>query len=162
MQFKFLRELEGFLRGQRLVERTGGMSIQVILDKPNPIDPSITGFAQLLHERRRIAGRASHADLDKTPAAQWFEGHQHTTGSLANIFVILTFGPAGFHGDGDQNLVKELTGSFIKTHDRLTRIIGLFVQRQNIFHMPNEIASNVPDAPALGSSPLNCGEVQLQ
>jgi hypothetical protein len=119
------------------------------LDKPNPLDPSITGFDQLLHERSIIDGRASPSDLDNTPAAQWFEGHQYTTGSLAHIFVILTCGPARFHGDGYQNLVNELTGSFIKTHDGLARIIGLFVQRQHIFPMPNEIASNVPDTPAL-------------
>ena len=73
---------------------------------------------------------------------------------MRNIFVILTFGPAGLHRDGSKNLVKELIGSFIKTHDRLTGIIRLFVQRQNIFHRPNEIARNVPDAPALDSARL--------
>ena len=149
MQFKFLCEIEGLLWGQSLVERAGGVRIQVILDQPNPIDIPLTCFNQLLHKRSRIDGCASHSDLDKTPVASWFEGKQHTTGSLAHIFVILTCGPAGCHGDGYQTLVNELTRAFIKTYDWLARIIGLLVKRQKIFHMPNEIASNFPDAPAL-------------
>ena len=129
--------------------KSRGVRIQVILDQPNPIDTPITCFNQLLHKRSIIACRASHSDLGKTPAASWFEGNQHTTGSLAHICVILTFGPTGFHGDWCQHLVNEWTRTLIKTHDWLARIIGLFVKRQKSFHRPHEIASNVPDAPTL-------------
>jgi hypothetical protein len=44
---------------------------------------------------------------------------------------------------------NELTGSFITTYVWLARIIGVFVQRQHIFHMPHELTRHFPDAPAL-------------
>ena len=97
-QFNCLREIAGLLRGQRLVERAGGGRMQVILDQPHPSALPITCFQQRVHERRIINGRAAHADLGKTPTAQGFEGTQYTTGALAHIFVILTCGPARFHG----------------------------------------------------------------
>ena len=60
---------------------------------------------------KALPGKSSELDLGHIqPAAQWFEGHQHTAGSLANIFVILTFDPARVQGDGYQNPVHELTG----------------------------------------------------
>ena len=97
-QCKLLREIAGLLRGQRLVERAGGGRMQVILDQPHPIDTPRMRIDQRWHERRIIDGRASHSDLAKTPVPQRFEGKQHTTRSLANLCVILTCGPAGFHG----------------------------------------------------------------
>jgi hypothetical protein len=41
-----------------------------------------------------------------------------------------------------------LTWSFIKTDDWTEKIIRLFVQIKNIFHVPNVVAGNFSYAPA--------------
>jgi cupin superfamily acireductone dioxygenase involved in methionine salvage len=103
---------------------------------------------QLLQASSLVERSAAPSALDKAPASQRFEGNKHTTDPLALIFVILTFDPAWFHRERGQNLAQELTRPFIKTHDRPERVVRLFVQGQNIFHMPNEIARNFAYTPA--------------
>jgi hypothetical protein len=41
-----------------------------------------------------------------------------------------------------------LTGPFIETHGRPTRIIRLFIEVKDILHMPDEIAGDFAKAPS--------------
>jgi hypothetical protein len=118
------------------------------LDELNPIDGRVIRFDKFLHECGVVHRRALFADLDNAPAPQRLEGEQNTTGALALIFVIVTFSPARFHRYWHKHIAQELTWSFITTYDGTSKIIRLFVQLKDIFHMPNVVAGNFSYAPA--------------
>jgi len=148
VQCELIGPLERFLRGKRMVKRPRRMGVQVVLDELNPIDGRVIRFDKFLHKCGVVHRRALLADLDKAPAPQRLEGEQNTTGALAFIFVIVTFGSTRFHRYRHKHIAQELTWSFIKAYNGTSTIIRLFVQIKDIFHMPNVVASYFPYAPA--------------
>ena len=151
VQRELLSPLKRLLWGKSVGKRTRSMGVQVVLDELNPIDGRVIRGDQCLHKCRIVQGCALLADLDKAPASQRLEGEQNATGALALLFVVVTFGPARFHWYRHQHIAQELTRACSKTDDGTSTIIRLFVQLQDIFHMPNVVASHVPDAPAFDS-----------
>jgi hypothetical protein len=74
---------------------------------------------------------------------------QDTTGTMPCIFVIVALGCSWLHGEGNQTVSKQLTGTLIKTDQRMERIVRPGILIKDIFHMPDIITGHVSDTPTL-------------
>jgi hypothetical protein len=78
-----------------------------------------------------------------------FERQQHTAEPMPFIFMISALGLTRLQWERDQQITQQLTRSLVITAQRDERIIWARLLRQDIRHVPEIIASNLADAPAL-------------
>jgi len=104
---------------------------------------------EVLQKLRIIHRCAPGADLDVTNPSVGLERQQDTAGAMPLIFIIGTSRGPRSHGQGHQHIAQELAGALIITEQGRARIIGTGILIQDVFHVPEILAGNLADAPAL-------------
>src|SRR5215208_5756915 len=72
-------------------------------------------------------------------ALEGFEGQEHVGHTPSLILKVATLWLAGLAGKRLSHLGQQLAGSLVEAHYGSLRIVGLFVEVQDLFHPPHEL-----------------------
>src|SRR5271157_588043 len=131
------------------IEGPSTVGIEIVLHQTDALDMWIPRLNQVSHKESVFFFGATPEDTHHAPATERFDGHHHTTGAVASIFIVLFQWRPWTHGERDHHIADELTWAFIKANLRKVRIIGLFIEIEEIFHTGQELTIYLRKAPLM-------------
>src|SRR5262249_8414067 len=88
------------------------------------------------------------------PAGVGLKGEQDAAGPILLVFIMRALDLARAQRQDRPPLFDQKTGPLIETDERMARVIGQLVLVEDVFHMPQIVAGNLPYAPLLGEPGL--------
>jgi hypothetical protein len=100
------------------------MGIQIVHHQSDFVHFRIVDFQQFRNLFCPVLLCPPLAGIRMPSACQRFGENKNTTGTFADIFVILPEGATRFHLKRGKNVIEQLKGFFVHTDERDFRIIG--------------------------------------
>jgi len=88
VKLKFLSKLKGLICWQHLIERAGGMGIEIILHQTDILHMRIMSVDQIFHKVSIVDSGSSFSNFHIAEAPMGFKSKQDTTGAILFIFII--------------------------------------------------------------------------
>src|SRR5712691_10448833 len=140
---------------ERLIQRRGGVGVEVVLHQHDLLGAGVVDLEQVLDAVCPVDAGAPVADHDVAPAAQRLADHKQVADPAALVLIVLPGWPAWFRRAGRADLGHQLAAGLIQADLRAARIIGPGVNLQHVLHPPAELGILAGrDAPALGQPGL--------
>src|SRR5262245_53758438 len=127
MRLERLRQGKRLRRGEDLVERTRRVGIEIILHEADGLYLWVVAGKQRLHKVGVIHGGSAVSYFHIAEASLRLKGQEHTARAILVVFIMIALGLARTHRQDRSSLFEQKTGAFIKTEQRLTRVIGQVV-----------------------------------
>src|SRR5215217_402451 len=147
VKFQLPRDPACFCRGKGLIQRGGGVGIEVIHDQSNYVRLWKMHVDQLLHLHGEVMLRAACCDVDVPPPTQRLDEEEEICRAFAAILIIVSSGLSRPGRQGVPCLTDQLHRTFLKTDLRTPPIIRLGIQIQHILHVPDKVRTDAGNAP---------------
>jgi len=134
------------LRGrERLVERGGGVGIELVHDQDELVRLPVATVHQVPHEMRPVLAPAPVGDCHLAPTAERLEGHEQVGRAVAHVFAVVAFGPPGTvivcraRRQRGAQLADQLLAALVQADHRPLRVMPAVVDLQHVFHVEHEL-----------------------
>ncbi len=138
-QFDLRGDPRRLLRRKRLIERRQGMRIEIVAHQRDPLD---LGVPRLVDEptnlMRPVDGRFGRRDGDVPPGPQRLDEHPHIGHSFPDVLVVDPCRTPWRRWNRRAPFGDQLLRLFVHANHGTPRIIGPFVDVQDLFHLANE------------------------
>src|SRR5438445_11323657 len=136
-----------FRRCKGLVQRGGGVRIEMIDDQSNHVRLWKMHVDQLLHLHGKVILRTACCDVDVAPPTQRLDEEKEIGRAFAAILIIVSSGLSRSGWQGLPRLTEQLHRTFITTDVRTPYIIRLSIHIQHILPMPDKVRTDAGNAP---------------
>jgi len=138
MDLQLVREAFG-LRGRKgLIQRRGGMGVQVVHHQHDALRAGIVDIDQLADHMREVDGGALVRHRHMPPPPQRFGEHEQVGDAVAHVLVVLPCRQPRCWGQRRADLADELLARFIEADLREARVVGPLVDGEDILHLTDE------------------------
>ena len=110
------RDVTGFDGCKRLVQRGGGMGIEVVDDQSDAFRRGEILIHQPPHLLDKVAFGPLVSDVDVTPAAQRLDEQKQISRAFSFVFRVMTRRLARTSGQRMAGFTRQLHGAFVKAH----------------------------------------------
>src|SRR5512132_914709 len=136
-------------RLERFVERCDLMRVEMVQHHANHFGFGIAYVYQPLHFMGKVHLGALLRHMHVPPASLRLDKEKEISGAIAFVLVIKVLGLSRLHGQREPGLFDQLLVRFIKVDLGTSRIIGLGVDLQHVFHRGDKLRTDLWDAPLL-------------
>jgi hypothetical protein len=112
---------------------------EVVYHQADPIGIRIGFLGEVAHHLRKFQLSAVLGHPHLSSALEGFEGQQHVGCTPPLILVVDTLWLARLGAKRLSNLGQQLAGPLVEAHYWSVRIVGLFVEVQELFHPPHKL-----------------------
>ena len=150
-------EFSGFGRFERLVERSGGVGVQVVHHEHDPVGVGIVDGEQALNLVGPVDPGTPGPGDDAAGACERLDPYEDRAGAVPDVLGIFFEVVAGAGGDRVAGMGEELVGLLVHAHHRRGRVQRAGVHVQDVLHARGELAAAVRrDGPALLQMRTTC------
>ncbi len=121
------------------MEAGHGMCVELVHHKDQFLRPPVASSDQKADELSPLQSLAMIGDPHSSPTTWWFKPHEKAGNDVACIDVVETLDSPGFHWQRFTSFATELLEGFVNGNDGVLRIVGMFVDFQDVFHVINEL-----------------------
>ncbi len=139
MELQATRNAPCLLRGITLVERPERVDVQVVQHDADLLSVRIQLLDQLSKTLGDIQLGALLGEPDVSPSPVRLEECKQVARSVALVFVVDARRASRFDGKRRSRMVEELVGPFVEADGGIQRIVRLFIQVQDVFHVVDEL-----------------------
>ena len=136
------------LRREGLIERGCNMGVEVVAHQPDVFRVRITLFDEKADAFSAMVSGAALGDRHMPPAGRQLDHHEQVGNALADILVVPALDGSRLRWQERARLGVQDHGFLIHADSRVGRVVGLFVEIQNVFHRSHEVGSYVRDTPS--------------
>src|SRR5918994_1941148 len=122
MKLQLAQDAPGLLWLECLVERSRGMSVEIVQDHPYLLGLGVVLVGKLPHLVGEIYGRAPLPEIDVAPRSLRLEEHEEVAHPSALVLVVVAFWTPWLCGDGSALLGHHLVGHLVETDERPLRV----------------------------------------
>src|SRR5215475_2747508 len=130
-----------------LVEGGGGVGWEIVLHDADVLHVWIVQIDEVAHALGVIFCCSALRHLDLAPGSMHVEDDEQIGGSLALVFAVIPFKPAGSGRHWLPDLADELGGALVETDHRARRIGLLGIEVEHVLHAGDVIGIDLRNAP---------------
>src|SRR5215212_1125907 len=137
------------LRGEALVQRPHGVSVQIVCDKHDLVGIRKVFVHQFMQNNSKVMRTSLLGHRNPAPPSQWLTYHEHVSHATSLVPVVFPcvvrmpwlLVTAGFGRQGvpARCVSSQLLVLLVYTYHRVLRIIRTLVHTQHIFHLSHEL-----------------------